>query len=137
MSMTGRCLCGQVSYVVEGEPMLTAICHCRHCQRQAGTAFSIIVAVAADAVSITGATKSFADKADSGAIVLRRFCPECGSPLFSALPTAPEVVYVKAGTLDNPTEVRPQIQIWCKSAQPWLTLDPGLPQFPENPPTAG
>ena len=41
------CLCGNVRYRVDAEPVMTAVCHCAHCQKQTGTSFSILVAVPA------------------------------------------------------------------------------------------
>src|SRR5687768_15734380 len=43
----GSCLCGGVRYESAAEPLMTAVCHCENCQRQSGTAFSIIVGVPA------------------------------------------------------------------------------------------
>ena len=43
--INGSCLCGNVSYECSAEPSMTAICHCKNCQKQTGTAFSIILAV--------------------------------------------------------------------------------------------
>ena len=43
--LDGRCLCGAVEYSCDAEPAFTAVCHCRDCQRQSGTAFSVIVGV--------------------------------------------------------------------------------------------
>ncbi|MFW2828595.1 GFA family protein [Sphingomonas sp. ID0503] len=137
MTMTGQCLCGQVKYEVASEPFATAICHCRNCQKQAGSAFSIVVAVPSKAVTRTGELKIYDDKADSGATLHRQFCPECGSPIFSVLAEAPQVTIVKAGTLDDVSSLQPQFHVWCKSAQPWVALDPAMPQFQENAPVPG
>lgn len=38
----GGCLCGAVRYTCAAEPVMTAICQCTHCQRQSGSAFSVI-----------------------------------------------------------------------------------------------
>ena len=38
---TGRCLCGAVTWELSGDLIMTAICHCDHCQRQSGGAFSV------------------------------------------------------------------------------------------------
>jgi len=40
--------------------------------------------------------------------------------------TVPGLVMVAAGTLDDPSWVKPTSQIYCASAQPWLKLDPSL-----------
>ena len=136
MTMTGTCLCGQVTYEVASEPLATAICHCRHCQRQSGSAFSLIVAVPTGAVTVTGEPKTFADTADSGAAVDRKFCPECGSPIFTVVVATPELTFIKAGTLDDVSALAPQFEVWCQSAQPWVPDHAGLPRFEGNPPPA-
>jgi hypothetical protein len=134
MKVTGKCLCGQVRYSVGGEALMTAVCHCRNCQRQAGSAFSVIMAVPTDAFTIDGETRTYIDTADSGTIVHRTFCPRCGSPLISVLPDAPQITYIKAGTLDDVGGLDPQIEIWCKSAQPWLDAGGRRLRFVGNPP---
>ena len=134
MSMTGKCLCGQASYSVDSEALATAVCHCRHCQRQSGSAFSIMVAAPSSALKLTGEVKTFADKGDSGAVVQRTFCPACGSPLFSVVAETPQMTFIKAGTLDDVSGLGPQFHVWCASAQPWVERDLALPQFEGNPP---
>jgi hypothetical protein len=44
-NVVGGCLCGGVRYASEAEPVLTALCHCRHCQKQTSSAFSVLVAL--------------------------------------------------------------------------------------------
>ena len=44
MKIEGGCLCGQVRYTCDADPLFQAVCHCKNCQKQAGTAFSVIVA---------------------------------------------------------------------------------------------
>src|ERR1700761_4660170 len=77
-SSTGGCLCGSVRYSYDGEPVFAGICHCRNCQKQAGTAFSVVVAVPKPAFSLAGKLKTYNDTGDSGQAVQRNFCPECG-----------------------------------------------------------
>ena len=43
-TIKGGCLCGQVRYTANAEPAFTGVCHCKNCQKQAGSAFSIVVA---------------------------------------------------------------------------------------------
>jgi len=50
-------------------------------------------------------------------------------PPYTASARHPEVIYVKAGTLDDPCIVRLQRQIWLDSAVPWRQIDPDLPGF--------
>lgn len=44
--ITGGCLCGNVRFTIRGEPLFQAVCHCTDCQRQTGTAFSVVAAFA-------------------------------------------------------------------------------------------
>src|SRR4030095_16347895 len=99
--ISGGCLCGKVRYETGAAPVRTGVCHCRNCQKQAGSAFSINVAVPKQALSIKGTLKTYADKGDSGKAVNRRFCPDCGSPIISEAEALPDVVIIKAGTLDD------------------------------------
>ena len=129
----GGCLCGQVHYSGEAEPAFQAVCHCKNCQRQAGSAYSVIVGVPKGALTVTGALKTFHDKGDSGGAVDRLFCPDCGSPVFSEAPANPALVFIKAGTLDDPSWVTPQIHIWTESAMPCTAIPEGVPAFGKNP----
>lgn len=131
---SGRCLCGQVSYTLDGPPLATAVCHCRNCQRQSGSAFSVNLMVRESQLSLAGELATFEDEGGSGNKVHRRFCARCGSPVLSALDAMPGLVAVKAGTLDDVSQVRPGIQIWCDSKQDWLHLSPELPAFAKSPP---
>jgi hypothetical protein len=81
--MTGGCLCGQVRYMANSDPIFVGVCHCTHCQ--SGTAFSVLVGIPKSAMSIEGRLKTFHDTGDSGQPVERNFCPECRSPIFSDL----------------------------------------------------
>jgi hypothetical protein len=81
---------------------------------------------------VSGNPKGFTKRADSGTELTRHFCPDCGSPIFTASPKHPDHVYVKAGTLDDPTIVRPAHQSWISSAVPWCRIDAGLPSFPRG-----
>lgn len=134
MQKTGQCLCGKVNYSLNANPIATAVCHCKNCQRQSGSAFSLVILSPASAVSINGETKTYKDTADSGAALERMFCPDCGSALFSRQPEGPDVLVVKAGTLDDTSWLKPQLHIWCDSAQSWVELPDNLPKFPQGPP---
>ncbi len=133
MTMTGQCLCGAVSYKVEGDLQMTGVCHCKNCQRQAGTAYSVLFAVGDDQIKIDGDLTTYDDTADSGNVVQRHFCPKCGSPIKSSLPTQPGVTFIKAGTLDDTSVLKPQVHFWTGSKQDWVDIDPDVAQIEANP----
>jgi hypothetical protein len=128
--LTGGCLCGAVRYRYEGEVRAANICHCADCRRVSGSAFGVSVPVdAAGFEIVSGAPKGFTKDGDSGRPVARFFCPECGSPLFTVPPLHPEVRFLKAGSLDDPTVVKPVRQSWLQSRVEWAVIDPELPGF--------
>jgi hypothetical protein len=128
----GGCLCGQVRIATEAEPMFQAICHCKNCQKQAGTAFSVVVGVPAPALSVTGETATYEDVGDSGGKVERVFCPRCGSPILSRPASMPMLAVVKAGALDDTSWVEPQLHVWTESAMACTTIPEGVMAFPKN-----
>ena len=132
--MTGGCLCGQVRYQTEANPLMTGVCHCRDCQKQTGTSFSIVVALPDGALRLSGELREFKTTGESGQQVFRRFCGHCGSPLYSLVEAMPGLVFLKAGTLDDPSTLAPQAEFWCDTAQPWLASRETLPRLPRNPP---
>jgi hypothetical protein len=119
--ITGRCLCGSVTYSVDAEPVGSGVCHCTDCQRQTGNPFSVVVAVPRAAFKVEGRTlASFATTGeDHGGDTERNFCSACGSPVFSIAAVAPEVAFIKAGSLDDASWVEPAVEVWTRSAQPW------------------
>lgn len=131
---SGGCLCGKVRYKSDADPSFVGICHCRNCQKTTGSAFAVVVAVAQSELALQGQLKSFTDKGDSGKKLYRRFCPGCGSAVLDEAEAMPGVVMLNAGTLDDPSWVRPTMQIYCDSAQPWVQLGGGLMKtFPKMP----
>ena len=85
-------------------------------------------------MAVSGETADYVSKADSGNVMHRRFCPACGTPLFSAAEARPHVVIVRAGALDEPELARPKAAIWTASAPSWGHVDPDLPAFEGPPP---
>jgi hypothetical protein len=119
--LTGRCLCGGVTYSADAEPVVQAVCHCADCQRQTGNPFSVIVGVPRASLSVEGGTlASFATIGeDHGGETQRNFCSACGSPVFSIAAVAPELAFIKAGSLDDASWLEPAVEVWMSSAQPW------------------
>lgn len=127
--LKGGCLCGRVRYTLKGAPMATTVCHCTHCQKVSGSAFSVNLVVRKDQVVFDGHMGSYRDTAESGNILHRRFCSNCGSSLASEPEARPGVLVLKAGTLDSHDQVRPTAQIWVRSAQPWVKFAEPLETF--------
>lgn len=133
--LTGRCLCGAVTYTVDAEPVVQAACHCTDCQRQTGNPFSVIVAVPSAAFSVEGdSLASFKTTGeDHGGETERNFCATCGAPVFSVSPVLPEMTFVKAGSLDDASWIEPTVEAWTSSAQPWAPHFEGATQLERGP----
>ncbi len=133
MKIEGGCLCGKVRYAGEAEPIFMGVCHCTSCQKGSGTAFNAVVAVPKPAVRLTGAVSTYEGRGDTGNATYRRFCPSCGSPVQIEAAVMPDVVMIPTGTLDDRGAVKPAMQIYCDSAQPWALLGGDIQRFPKMP----
>ena len=128
----GGCLCGAVRYVLNADPLMTAVCHCTHCQRQSGGVFSTNLAIPDAAYVQTGETKVFTDKGDSGKAVWRHFCGNCGSPILSKVEVMPGLALVKAGTLDDMSGLTPGIEVYTDHAADWVAPIAGAQRFAQG-----
>lgn len=121
---TGRCLCEQVTYELAGDLIATAVCHCDRCQRQGGAAFSVNLIAHESQLTVHGELSTYVERGvnNDGEYVRRRFCGSCGSPIVSEIVLSEGIVAVKAGTLDDKSDINPTIQAWCVDKQPWVAL---------------
>lgn len=127
-TITGGCLCGAVRFTISASPMATRACWCRLCQHIGAGSGTVNVVFPSDAISIEGETTDYACVAESGAHMHRRFCPTCGTPVFSAAEEWPQVIIVRAGALDDPEIGKPALTIWTSEAPSWACFDPDVPQ---------
>lgn len=130
---TGGCRCGAIRYECSAEPVMAGNCHCRLCQQVSGSAFTANVAVPKDALRIMGDVKYHEAKADSGNTVSLGFCPICGAPVVGKSSGMPDLMMLRAGSLDDPSWYRPGMDLYTASAQPWDHMNPDLPKFPKMP----
>jgi hypothetical protein len=129
---TGGCMCGTIRYECSAEPLAMGNCHCRDCQQATGSAFASTLIVPRTALTITGEVKYYGVTGDSGNLVNRGFCPNCGSRLFGTSANS-EVIGIQAGSLDDPSWFKPQAEVYVASAQPWDYMNPELPKFAKFP----
>jgi hypothetical protein len=126
---TGACLCGAVRYTLDSDPVMMAVCHCTHCQKQSGSVFSANIAVPDTAYQQQGETRIYQDRGDSGQPVYRHFCPSCGSPILSRLAIMPGLTLVKAGTLDDLSGLIPGMEVYVDHAVAWVSPVAGAQRF--------
>ena len=132
----GGCLCGAVRYELDWPPLAQVTCSCRNCQKQAGSALSVVLVFRREAVRLTGPLATYDDRGSSGQVVHRRFCPACGSPVYLTYPAMPDLITVHAASLDDPARFKPQAITYGMRGHAWDLLDPALPKFDKMPPAA-
>ncbi len=132
MKLEGRCYCGNIHYIAEGEPMRMAQCHCRECQYITGGAPNTFIVMPAAGHKYTKGTPKAFTRSDIEGAVTREFCPDCGTHLATKPPGRP-VVVVKVGTLDDPKQFTPQMAIFTVDKQPFHQIPEGLKTFERRP----
>lgn len=132
MAIEGGCLCGQIRYCC-AEETGGGHCHCTDCRKTSGTGHGSHMIVPESAFSVTGKPKFFDKPADSGNMVSRGFCPECGSAIYSTNSGMPGLVFVRASSLDDTETFKPQMVVYADRAASWDTMDPALPAFATMP----
>lgn len=118
----GGCLCGAVRYVFRGEPLYTANCHCRSCQRAIGAGFVTWTAVKKEGFEVT---KGKIKYCETSVGMRRGFCDECGSSLESHGDSWDEY-YVTSASLDDPSIAKPVTNVYLEHRQPWVMVDESL-----------
>lgn len=132
----GGCQCGAVRYRLKAAPMGIYSCYCKDCQRFSGTTHTLSMVVHADDVElIAGELVGFDKAADSGRVVRMLGCRQCGTKVWNEPLSYPHLLIMKPGTLDDMSWARPVGSIWADRRQPWIELDPGVPNFAGQPPS--
>ncbi|TGP26792.1 MULTISPECIES: GFA family protein [unclassified Mesorhizobium] len=132
--ITGGCLCGAVRYESRAEAITARLCWCRFCQYIAAGNAAVSVCFLTAHFKVAGEMRDYESVADSGDRMHRRFCPACGVHLFSEAESRPHLIFVRAGTLDDPNMIRPTATIWTSMAPAWACIDTSLPTFEAQPP---
>jgi len=129
-ALEGGCACGAIRYKLTQLPLIVHACHCRDCQRITGSAFVINLWIERKFVEANLVPKSFQLTAGSGKPVDVFFCDKCGTYLWSFYHlVSGNCVFVRAGTLDRPDQVKPDVHIFTRSKLPWLQLPKNVPAF--------
>ena len=129
----GHCMCGGVRFVADAEPKVMANCHCTDCRRFTGGAYAALIFIERDAIRIEGETKSFDHVSDRGTKMTKRFCPTCGSPMFTESEARPTMIGIRAGSLVDASEFQPKANVYMSSRIASTPIDPDIPGFDKMP----
>jgi len=133
-AVTGGCRCGQLRYRFEHDgPLLNYCCHCLDCQKSTASAFADQLIVSTDALTIEGRAITFSTQRPSGGTTTNRHCPDCFSRVCNANDVYPAMTIVRAGTLDDPSNLEPFAHMWIKRKRGWIIIAGDVPTFDESP----
>ena len=134
MEFEGGCYCGRLRYQFSGEAIFQGQCHCRECQYISGGGANVALAMPASGFCYTsGEPRSF-ERSDLESPVKRQFCGECGTSLVSLPPGMPDLIILKVGTMDDPSQYgAPDMAFYCIEKQAYHYLPDELPKFDRFP----
>lgn len=119
---SGSCLCGRVRFEVEGEFERFYLCHCKHCQKDTGSAHAANLFSSSARLTWLAGREGVTEYTLPSTRHSRAFCSVCGS----ALPTTQmngALIVIPAGSLDTAVSLRPAAHIFVSSRANW---DEGL-----------
>ena len=129
--LKGSCYCGTVRYEIHGRLLMFVNCHCPDCRKFTGSAFSSVLAVESEGFQVTsGQDHLVAYESSRGK--RRSFCKTCGCHVFARAEQRPGMVIVRAGSLDDDPQLRPQCHLWTSMKAPWHEICDAIPQHPEG-----
>jgi hypothetical protein len=121
MKVHGSCHCGAIRFEADADAEKAGVCHCTDCQALTGSAFSLFLPVPKESFHLSsGEPKVYVKTAQSGNRRAQAFCANCGTRLWASVEKDPPVFNVRIGTLRERAELKPRLQLWCRSALPWV-----------------
>ncbi|SFR47429.1 Uncharacterized conserved protein [Yoonia tamlensis] len=129
----GRCLCGEVTYVAVGPPVVVAQCHCEECRRLSGTGHTVGAMFSSDAVFLSGKLSQFSYLSDNRSQVTKAFCADCGSPIYGKNTRIPNHLTLSLGTMDDAEGLDIEVVIFERDKQHWDQLGKDVISFATQP----
>ena len=123
----GRCLCGALSYELDGPFSSMIHCHCSMCRKHHGTGFATYVVAPIAGFRLTsGEGKQVRYQSSPNGV--RTFCSTCGSAGPSTMPEL-GIAAAPAAGLDGDLGIKPQSHVFVGSKAPWDSIADALPQY--------
>lgn len=132
-SISGRCLCGAVTYRADGPPIVVAQCHCEECRRLSGTGHTVGAMFHISNVTVNGQLGRYSYTSNNGSEVTKSFCPGCGSPIWGQNTRLPDHLTLTLGTMDNTADLEVQVVIFDQEKRHWDQLGADIVTFAGQP----
>jgi len=129
--LKGSCLCGAITYQIDGQLEEMGHCHCRMCQKAHGAAFGTYAMVRWDEFEVLGGEDQIG-RYQSSDIITRSFCKSCGSTL-QFIRVDASAFGLAVGTLDDDPGIMPVYEIWTESKAKWCELEKGISSYTREP----
>ncbi|MDJ0919408.1 MAG: GFA family protein [Woeseiaceae bacterium] len=134
VTLTGSCLCGDVTYEAIGDVQNFFHCHCSRCRKATGTGHaSNILMTPANLKWLSGEDRLESYKVRDAKFFTNAFCRICGSRMPRYSPEH-DLAVIPAGSLDVEPGVEPTARIFKGVAAAWSCDSPDLPEFEKYPP---
>lgn len=131
--LTGKCLCGEVTYIAYGRPNVVAQCHCEECRRSSGTGHSVGAMFRCDAVEVKGSLTRFVYRSSKNSDVTKAFCEKCGSPIYGTNTRSPDYLTLTLGSMDAAGRLDIEVVIFERDRPDWDQLKADVPSFSTQP----
>jgi hypothetical protein len=118
MITKGSCLCGEVTFQIEGEFDNFFICHCSYCRKDTGSAYAANLFINNNALTWLSGHDKIKNFNLKHTPHVKSFCADCGS----ALPIKnmnDDDCAVPAGSLDDGVIKKPDAHIYTKDKASW------------------
>jgi hypothetical protein len=122
----GGCLCGNARYSIDVEDGEIGNCHCTICRKHSGAPYETYINVKADKFQWVTEPKGYIKTGDESG---RQFCKNCGTPLSFLSETSPEEVSITAATIDDPSGLIAQYEIYTSTRMDGVPPVAGAKQF--------
>ena len=130
---SGKCLCGNIAFTADTNILMIYNCHCSDCRAASGAAYQTLMFVDKSALDVSGTPRVFTHVADSGSVMEKHFCPDCGSQMFGHNQSRPNRMSVRAGVVEQSELVKPVANLYLSSKIDSTPIDSNLKGFPKMP----
>jgi hypothetical protein len=125
---SGRCLCGQLRFVAEGDPKWVVYCHCASCRRHTASPVACFVNYPLARVRFTGRRTTY----ESSVGVTRSHCATCGTPIAYETARRPGEIDLYLNAFDEPERFEPQAHVYFAEHLPWFDTRDDKPRLPKT-----